>query len=411
MLTTQTAGEYILRNISFPSTLLKNEMYFEKLKGMYAIRANVKIRVQVNATRFQAGRLLIYYLPTPNYSSYRKLAGDLYNTTQLPKVELDIATESEVTFEIPFVAPWTHCVIPADVVESKYEVFDFANFSIQVYSPLLDPSASPVNITVWASFTDVDFVLPAIAQSREIKIKGRRNKVKLNPEEEEIGDSEYVGKYSKPLATISNVSSKLAGIPILSSIAGPVSWASAIGADVASAFGYCKPFDHSHTVVKQSVMHHNLNIDDKITGHVGALEVQNKIEHLPNFAGNLQDEMAFDYLLSKSSLLTTASWSTNSNENTALAWLYCNPDNSLYSHLSRNISNFTYPNSTIVRGPVYGHMSRQFKYFRGGFKFKLKFIKTEFHSGRLEIMFNPHLVRETSPDNWNSQWLDRKSVV
>lgn len=410
MLTTQEAGDYIVNNVSFPSTLLKNQMYFEKLKGMYAIRANVKIRVQVNATRFQAGRLLMYYLPTPNYSSYRKLAGDLYNTTQLPKVELDIATESEVTFEIPYVAPWTHCIIPPSTTDDKYELFDFASLAIQVYSPLLDPSSSPVNITVWASFTDVDFVLPAIAQSREVKIKGRRNKIKLSPEEEETGESEYVGKFSKPLSTISEVSSKLAGIPVLSSVAGPVSWASAIGADIASAFGYCKPFEHTHSVVKQSVMHHNLNIDDKITGHVGALEVQNKVEHLPNFAGNLQDEMAFDYLLTKSSLLKTVTWSTNSDENTALVWLFCNPDNSYYTELEKKISNISYPNSTIVRGPVYGHLSRQFRYFRGGFKYKLKFVKTEFHSGRLEIMFNPHIYRETSPDNWDSQWLHRDII-
>ena len=59
-------------------------MYYDKIAGFFAIRGTLRIRVQVNATRFQAGRLLLYYLPTPNYRNYGKLAGDLYNTTQLP---------------------------------------------------------------------------------------------------------------------------------------------------------------------------------------------------------------------------------------------------------------------------------------------------------------------------------------
>ena len=43
------------------------------------------------------------------------------------------------------------------------------------------------------------------------------------------------------------------------------------------------------------------------------------------------------------------------------------------------------------------YFSTMFKQWRGGFKFKFKFVKTEFHSGRIMVTFVPGATSPTNP--------------
>jgi len=409
MNTNQTVNSYLMPEYRVPSRLYQQGMWFDKMKGFYAVKGTAKFRIQVNANRFQAGRILVYYVPCPGMRHDGKLAGDIYNTTQLPKVELDIAVDSEATITIPFNAPFSHSLMvrPGHPHDQRDE-YDWAAILMQVYHPLIDPQGGSVDITVWASLEDVELMMPASTQSlrHSVKVK-RRNKVRFNPEEVEQDDDDPEHMISNTLSTISKASGTLSKIPLVSSVAGPVSWATGILANTAEAFGFCKPFDHNHTVVKQSVMHNNLNFNGNLSGHVAALDSTNKLQHLDYNAGTNVDEMAFEHLLTKSSYLKTINWTTSQNPNAEVTRLLCSPDPMHHPGTFRNTTH-----STIIRGPVVMHMAQQFNYFRGGFRFKLKFVKTEFHSGRLEIAFNPvGRISDGQPlSNWDAAMMHRDIV-
>jgi len=68
---TTVAGSQ-LSTIPLPSACLSNAAYADKLRGFYGFRAKMVCRVQVNAQRFQQGRLLLHYLPqTATMDPYR----------------------------------------------------------------------------------------------------------------------------------------------------------------------------------------------------------------------------------------------------------------------------------------------------------------------------------------------------
>lgn len=250
------------------------------------------------------------------------------------------------------------------------------------------------------SVVQVDFDPPAVVAQSGIGAKLEE-------------DVERDGPLSGPLYAASRVARVVGKIPILSAIARPVSWATRVASNVVAAFGYSRPLQlEQNARFWPSQNHYQNNADGPDTSFNMGLLQDNKLAVISNMGGIDVDEMAIDYVSSRPAfmgyfkisavnsglqsliaLCPEAMYSTEvippSNKimnRPPIHWL--DPANSAFSNgldvplmLTNGVPVDTTPN--FMLGTL-------FKYYRGGFNFKIKCNKTRFHAGRLALVFTPY---------------------
>lgn len=381
--TTSATAATSLYTASLPADLIATPVIKEKLAGFLGLRANVKVRVQVNAQRFQQGRLILCYFPMETQfaviqpgradNTFSKLVG----VTQLPHVDLDISSDTEMTLEIPF-------TMPVSFYDLHQGTPDFGKFNLIVYSPLISPTGTPtVDTTVWAYLDDITLFWPSattgdlFAAPHSVTL-GKRKKLPMTPPEGEIRASS-----PGPVERVTNVIGKSLGtmpaIPILSDFVAPLTWVNNIVNGVASVFGWSKPtYDKGATFTSLVTASRMANADTHDMSQKLAVFVNNSVGVLPGFAGTNKDELDIRAVACRRAYLDNASWSTSQLVGAVVYGVSIQPD-----LFGTNISD------TLFYPTPAAYCASMFSYWRGSVDFVFKFVKTDFHSGRLMFVFNP----------------------
>lgn len=136
---------------SFPGAILdKSPNIVKKLEGFTYFRANVKVRVMVNAQAFSQGKLWIWFSPYELASGTQYASDTLACKTGYPGVELDVASGQPAEFTIPYCAPNSHyCLTSGEGT--------MGDLFLTVLSPL---TISDASLSVFAWFEDIDLQLP-----------------------------------------------------------------------------------------------------------------------------------------------------------------------------------------------------------------------------------------------------------
>lgn len=355
--------------------LFQKDIWQRKLQGFLGIRATVVVRLQLNANKFQQGRLIMAYVPGGPDSFYRY---DITPMTQLPHVEMDINSDTSAIIEIPYVTPYTHFNLLSGAGESAY-------LCIRSYLPFqYGAGSSTCDYTIWCSLKDVELVTPAlntgfIAQSGISKKNIRDKEVSV-----------FTGPVSSALSKLSSAATTLSGIPYISSYANTVSWVSAIGAKVAAAFGYSIPRDERpYLKINRGAYAGENNADGLDSSDTLGLMTTNCVQPLPGLGGTDFDEMSLQFLQQISTYWTTITWNTSQIANTVVYAFELTP------------ANFVNNDSAIGTYPLpVGFLGKSFRYYRGSLIVKLKIAKTQFHSGRLIVSFSPNTGVDQS--NWTN---------
>lgn len=338
-----------------------------KLAGVYGIKADLRLVLQVNAVRFQTGRYILAFIPSGGLpvtdvgylASAKTHATTLTNITQLPHVEIDIATQTHVEL----VVPWD-CVYPYFVNLSTYPV-GIGNFILRPYVALSAASGDTTcGYTLFAAFKNISLIGATVTQASF----GEKEQRKAG-----------IGPVESALTKIGKASSILGEIPILGPGASTVSWTASILARAAHVFGWSKPADISvaKTVVSRPFRFLN-NVDGEAVSEVlGGMSTNRVVSH-PRLGGTKADEMSFDYVKSVYAYHTSFSWSASSPAATILLSLNTGPNN-FQTALG---------NGTIMTPVCF--MVQNFQYWRGALKFRIKLVKNEFYSGRLVVWFQPN---------------------
>jgi len=133
-----------------------------------------------------------------------------------------------------------------------------------------------------------------------------------------------------------------------------------------------------------------------------------EVAKLPHFGGKDVDEMSFAHMMSVAGYIGTWEWTT------AQAAGHLVFDTQL-SPSSWEMAAVVDDSGTGVTGhtvgPAVSIIPRFFRYWRGGFKFKLKFVKTEFHSGRIAICFAPSTNSSYGGINLNNFQFTHRDIV
>ncbi len=365
-LTTSAVRGDVVTSLDLPTDLLALPMYREKTRGFLNFRATVNLRFQANAQRFQQGRLFISYFPQDTIAVKKAeiVNPSLTLSTQLPRVDFDFATDSDVALSIPYVSPTL-----------GYNQSDLSGpmgrYRVRVYSPLLSPSGpASVDWSLWCWFTDVELDFPTFTPQ-----SGLRQARKPAPSEMETRPVSTIFKKVAKAATI------FTDVPLISSVAGTVAWASNILAKTASSFGFSNP-DTANTVSLQRMnLAHDIANVNAIGGAVSlGLLSDNRVQELPGFAGTDIDEMSFAYLSKISCYMANFSWTTGMPHGYPAYRKRLSVG--LMGNVSASAPDYFYPTPMA-------YIANLFQYWRTGFTFTFKFVKTEFHSGRLMVVYTP----------------------
>lgn len=370
--------------VSFdPWTLTAGDTFkLQKLSGVYLVRADIRVRLTVNATRFQQGRYILYWVPSGGVSSsnasYLALArghrSNLTTITTTPHVEIDLAKQTHVEIVIPFTSAYPNFDVSSS---SPYTHFSLGLMHLTPYSPLQAGSGSnSCSYTIWTNFENIELSMPAVPQSGYIDTEVQAGRGKSVSAMEQLANG--TGPISSNLAKVSMASDILGTIPILGPAMSTVSWVSKHIARSAEIFGFSKPIILSAPAkVLRSSLPYIANADGSSTSQPLALISQNEVVIDSGLQRTNIDEMDFGFIARQYAYHHMFTWSTSTPTDTNLDSVAIQP------------SQYT---TTYGKGTCFVPLALvqlHFRYWRGSIKFRFKMIKTEFHSGRIAVAFLP----------------------
>lgn len=388
---TETLGT-ILQNLSFPQAIFDaSPNVVDKLNFFAFLRADVCVRVMVNANTFQQGKLLGYFTPFTQYVGERANVSDFISSyTTFPYVINDASVGNSTDLLIPYVAPY-----------SSYRLFDktgnIGNFTLRVLNGL---QSGNCNYTVYAWFTNISVDLPsglnnaltadavvvkqlraAIKHYGNKRVSDRLNSAMKVFKAQIAGETEQKSNrlISSTFHAIHEAGQLVAGIPMLAPVAGPVSWVAKAIAHVAEYFGYSKTQDVSGMrKIGQIPAYGYTNASGIDSGVVLGCTQDNAIEARGDMFGSKVDDMDISYLVKHRCYVDGFTMSTGDSATTLL---YSFPVTPGWCKFVSTEGCFQ-PTMTAFVASI-------FNFWRGGLKYKIQAAKTAYHSGRLRIVYIP----------------------
>lgn len=400
----------------------------QKLEGFTSFRATAVIRVQVQSQPFMAGRLILVAAPMPELLGTRTgwLLNHVSRSQPLNHVEMDISKETEVQLRIPFISPYNSY----DLISS---LWSWARVKCMVYSPLNMANASPVNVIFWGHFEDIDLGAPTslpfahysdlqkledmpatvseaakrivddarMAQFRRSKyarqqagpVKEKTNtQVRQTRQNENIVDKIGAGAqagWSKLGTTLPFLQ------PVTDVLGGLSSAAQSFLSPLSQLFGWSKPAVASTgSTVLGRPTEGFANINGEDHSLVLALVKENNIDTVQNLAGTSCDEMSFDYIKKIPIFIKVSEYMTTTGYgallyHTYVSPMYLIPNGDLTVMPPLDATKVENAGITIYQPTTLNYAISAFEYWTGSLVYTFKFVKTDYHSGRVEIAFHP----------------------
>jgi hypothetical protein len=376
----QSSAEGVeLWSADFPSALLTStyKQNTEKVRGFVAMRARVRIRVQVNSEPTQSGIAILSYLPfseyIPQHSNwyYKSLPvsaptrADMVAVTALSHTRINLANQTATEFVIPYLSPYIY----VNLVTGQGT---FGKIALHSLVPVSTGSASTtVNYTVFANLEDVELQWPTDAPLT----------TKWAQIGTEIEDMERTGAISSIVNRAGGVIADVLPHVGLGWLSKPVGLFSTAASNVLKMFGFSKPTIQAPvTRVLQAPARNFLNCDGSDTSHVLGLSAANELQTMTGFAGTDEDEMQLAYIAARPSFFTTFDWKASNKADDALAQFDLTP----YA-MSKTSAEEAGKKGFIDRLTPAARMASLFAMWNGDLVYDLEFSKTQMHSGRLRV--------------------------
>lgn len=226
-----------LATFNFPSDLVNLDMYQRKLERFLGLRADLEVRVQVNAQPFHAGRLMLSWTPFLNslgddkvYYYTNPTQNFLTSVSGNPRVEIDLSTTTEATMHIPFVSPFLYYNLITGAG-------DIGTFQLIVYSPLVDlVSGGNIDYTIWVRMTNVRTEFPTGMPIVSVAQIG------------DEGDQQVKqGIVTRQSAAYSTILEPFVDVPVVGNVVKGIKSGVDALHNVASFYGWSKPLNPSET--------------------------------------------------------------------------------------------------------------------------------------------------------------------
>jgi hypothetical protein len=373
-ITATVTGNFV--TVDVWKVLMEDAQNALKIKGVYLVRADIRVRVVMNATRFQQGRFMLAHIPSgglpvaaPQYVQLSKMhLNNIRTVSTLPHVEMDLASQTHMEMIVPYQTVYPMMTNRTTITNSLGNVYLYA------YVPLASGSGSTsCPWSMYANFENIVLSMPTVNQSG------------YEYAEQQSGSSQSLeqmsrgaGPISSTIAKVANAASELGPLPIIGNYAKNVAWIGKHVARAALALGFSKPIDVGKPQrVLRNIVPHIANVDTFSMSQPIAACSDNEVVVDSGVAKTGYDEMSLSFVARQFGWLKTVVWDT-----TILADANITTINLRLSEL------YGITGKGITPLP-FNLVSRFFRYYRGGWRLRFKLVKTEFHSGRFLVGFVP----------------------
>lgn len=361
-----------LRETIDPWSLFLNTPSIKAKTRNYAyFRGTLKVKVQINGNAFYYGRAMLSYSPFGYQDrDVPRVPGEAPGVdnmafSQRPHVILNPTESQAGELTLPFYWPF-----PRASMSTNLGQLTLTSFNRLAHA---NASVDPVSITIMAWFDDIELT-GATALVSDSK-KGSKGK------SDEYGE----GSISKPAAALAKAAGIMAVIPGITPMATATMMAATAVSQVAALYGYCRPIvltpinkfracpmgNMANATIDEAVdkltfdPKQELTIDPRVTG-----------------APDGTDELTLSTFLTKEAYLTRFRWQTADATDKLL----------FSSRVTPNMftSNTATPSGTreMHTTPVF-YGTAPFHYWRGSMTFRFVVAASNFHRGRLRIVYDP----------------------
>lgn len=377
-----------------------NADVLDKINRYRNLRCNLRLKVLINGNSFYYGRALMSYNPyvesdqvTVNRAFIEQ---DLIQASQKPHLLLDPTTSQGGEMLLPFIWPENYLDITVAGWDDDMGEIDIHDFDVLRHA---NGGTDPITVTIFcwaenltlsvpttnaaqgavedADFDEFGFPKPYSSQA------GKKDRTMMKANNQSSQD-EFTkdGLISKPASAIAKAADALSMIPVLSPYAKATSMVSSKIGDIAKCLGYSRPqvledtrsyvprylgnlanSDAPEPLVKLSLDSKNeLSIDTRLMGLGG------------------EDELTVNSICQRWSYFRQFDWPETAVTDTMLTSMIVSP---IYGR-------------TVVAAPVaeihstaLAFGATPFDAWQGSIKFRFNVVCSEYHRGRLRIVYNP----------------------
>lgn len=376
----------VLSNLVFPKNLFNTGQYMvvqniNKIDGFTGFKAKVRVRIEVNSQPFQAGALMLHYVP---YSEYMNSHTQWYATSSkadpvaasgCPHVIMNLANTTSMEFVTPYVSPYLYFNLATGQGS-------FGNVVISVLSGLSSQSSTTAHYTIWAKFEDVELRYPTDAPLTS-------NYAQIG---NEVAKMESRKSISSTVGSLGNAIADTLPWVGLGWLSSPARMISDAGESVLKMLGFSKPsVEAPVTRVKNSPAQYFMNCDGADTSHKLSVSAANALITPSGWAGTDSDEMRLDYIASRPCYATSFNWVSTDTADKSLFLLPVSP---MYTMTPSEASPNAYARTLSM--PLCAKVASFFSLWRGTMVYRIQVIKTQFHSGRLRISYRPYIYDDNN---------------
>lgn len=352
-----------IQTLILPESIVSHSAYADKLIGYAGFRATTNIRLRVNATKFQAGLLVMAFYPQLQHKAVAYETS--YEWLQLPHVMLDLSVDTEAVLRVPHISNLPYY----DRIKGTGGV---GIVKLWVYSPLATGLGSTTaNYSIWVNFDDIDLQIP-VAQGTIAEMEQKQQ-----------------GPVAVGLSKVTKTAKLISKIPVLSSFAAPVGWAADIARSVANVWGWSIPLnvnDFARMNMIESA--YDTNADGTENARSLALYSSPCVTVDPALFGTTEDEMTISSIVQRRGYIRSFEWSLDNPYGTELFTIDLAPD-IMYASATAN---------KVVGPTPVQYVNNMFTMYRGSLVFTFRIVKTQFHSGRLLFAYKIGASNGVAPD-------------
>nr|ULF99884.1 MAG: hypothetical protein 2 [Triatovirus sp.] len=376
---------YSLADVYIPDALIKNSMYFNKLDGFTSFRATAVIRIQVNAQPFQAGRLILSAIPMPTLISPRDdyIRQHVTLMQAVNNVQLDISKQTEVSLRIPFISPFN----AYDLIHGQYP---WARVQLAVYGPLTEVEQSKLQVLIWGHFESVELGAPTSAVQAATMAVEQAGVVPARPDN---GSVSLLRTLESGVGSVLDVL-KQGSSGVLGGLDQVMSSGSNTLSGISSFLGFSKPqLQEPGCPVYVRPTSFFQNVDGQDTSHVLAMTKANNVSTKTGLGGTSMDETSFEYVKKVPQYIGSFKYNSSFNYGDKLWETLVSPSYYLPQQVRVKVNvgstNPTSETFAAIQPTVLNYACSSFMYWTGSLVYTFKFVKTDYHSGRVEVSFHP----------------------
>lgn len=376
---TYNPDNFLYAGSTFPGV---TDAWFQKLKGFNLMRGTFVMRIELNASPFMAGALIASWMPQTVLGVSAARPTTLIGAYQLPHV---VVSTRDTTAEIRI-----PCISPYGYFQQGHSLDNdvWGRISLIVASQLtVGPSApiSSCDVSVYGYWEDVELAAPIVPQSKTTH------------------ESLMPGKtVSSSMKKVAKVAGAFKDVPVISGIASSVQWAANLAGGVASALGFANPVLNVNPgiIVTRPQPYAHIS-DGPVATYPMSTVMDAAVTVDTDHTITQEDEMSLEFLKRVPTYMGEVVWNTSSPTGTVLISKRLCPR---VLATTTTDTAFTPPLVYTHGGPL-NYCSHLFTMWRGSLVLHLKFIKTAFHTGRIQITWSPtEEVLGTAPTVTNSMY-------